>query len=79
MLSLHPKILRQVHGDEGVLAATRQVLGAFAGWQAAVASEGAWTEVHNPLEEAALARAARKSSDWLFLRDWPEAVELPRL
>jgi FkbM family methyltransferase len=79
MLSLHPKILCQTQGEAEVLAATRAVLGAFAGWQAAVSSEGGWTEVHNPLEDAALTQAARKSSDWLFLRDWPEAVELPRL
>jgi hypothetical protein len=79
MLSLHPKILRQTQGEAEVLAATRAVLGAFAGWQAAVSSEGGWTEVHNPLEDAALAPGSPKISDWLFLRDWPEAVELPRL
>jgi FkbM family methyltransferase len=79
MLSLHPKILRQVHGEEGLLASTRQVLSAFAGWRAAVAAEGSWSEVHNPLEDAMLARVAEKSSDWLFLRDWPKRIELPGL
>jgi FkbM family methyltransferase len=77
MLSLHPKILTQAEGESGVLEATRHVLGAFAGWRAAIAEEGAWKPVADAQAEEPVMRAATKSSDWLFLRDWPEDGELP--